>query len=305
VVATNLANDPLTARFYQVQAPITLGYSGGPLLNASNNIVAIDSWGDIVLGNQIFRASYLPTAYVVSFLMPLVNTPASLSCSSASSMPFLTAFDWAELSKQWTGDSSVLNSPIQCACCCQSLDKAKNVILTKPLQSSCTPPFCAQRNIFGLTNGLHALIAAGADETRTTGIYKSLRNVIASSDLDAVSPNERKQLYSNAGHAFAAFATHTADPQISKVASSDALVSLQKGQLLQPTESDYYTMSDLFKKDNDTDSSVAASILGNVVDAKPDLDTSKVGVDPAKLRQSVEHGVIAAANSTKSGTVEF
>lgn len=296
VVRTNLANDPSTARSYQVQAPITLGYSGGPLVNASNNIVAIDSWGDVVLGNQIFRASYLPAPYIVSFLMPLIPLRSPLSCSTAGSLPFLTAFDWAELSQSWTGNSSALNSPDQCTCCCQSLDKAKNVVLTKPLQSSCTPPFCAQKNIFGLTNGLNTLIAAGADTDRTAVVYGGLRDAIASSDLSGLSVEEKKRLYSNAGRAFAALADHTSDSVLSKTISIDALMNLQTGQLLQPSQRDYSTMSILFNKNDIPDSSLAASVLGSIVDSKMKVDASALGVDSSKLEHSVANGISALAS---------
>ena len=144
-VSTTLTNDPATSRDYEVRANMTLGYSGGPLVNASGNIVAVASWGDLIAGTQITRASYVPSPYVLRYFLSRAPASSILTaadvCTKIHAMVSLTAFDWEELSARWRGSAVILNTADQCKCCCESLDKARNAIGAPSGGESCTPHF--------------------------------------------------------------------------------------------------------------------------------------------------------------------
>ena len=152
-ISETLGSDPSITRDYQVNVNMRTGYSGGPLVNSSSNIVGIGSWGIRVNGSssqgpQLAEETYLPSTYIVSsFLISnFLNSKQSpepkwltgpQGCTNTQSLPSLTVFDIAELFPQSTQQTATAQ---QCQCCCQSLRRAPASLNLPAANMKCATP---------------------------------------------------------------------------------------------------------------------------------------------------------------------
>ncbi|SRR6266478_639928 len=145
--AAILGNEPKRARTYEVSTLLSLGFSGGPLVDSLGRVVGICSSGDtLALSQAVARASYTPVTYLTTSLAD--NIPQSqffsgaAACRNAHSLSSLTFFDFQELSAPWRSSAGVLSDASTCVCCCESLSHASNAMLATGLSTKCSPPFC-------------------------------------------------------------------------------------------------------------------------------------------------------------------
>ena len=296
VTQTVINNAPAMSRDYQVRDNIIPGYSGGPLVNASGNIVGIASWGDVIQANQVVvRASYMPSPYVLRFFLSKLP-PSSLfmsadACTRIHSFPYLTNFDWQEISAKWISQSSLLQGADQCTCCCESLDKTRSAVGAP--SGSCAPPFCAERRFYALKNAL-----AMALETKTAGddtvtSYEALRTAFSQINLAAATTDKRAELYADLGSTLAQVATNEqtkTNPAFSN-ARQEAILALNSSQLIHETPENYFAMANLFRTEGDTIHATAADVLGNVINLPPATLHSEFKINADILRKNIQAGI--------------
>jgi hypothetical protein len=299
VTGTVLNSNPASARDYQVRDNITEGYSGGPLVNASGNIVAVGSWGDTLVSGVVVRASYIPSPYILRYFLDKVP-PSSLFaaadvCVRVHMLPSLTAFDWRQLSAKWVIQSSLLQSKEQCSCCCESLDKVRNAVSAPFSTGSCVPPFCAQQRFYGLINTMEITLQTNTIDSGTVEVYRALKDTFAQIDLNQLPLEQRKQLYTTFGLTLANLATKEDAAKTPELggALSTALAVLGRSQKLGETAQDYFTIGKLFQAAGDPVNAAAANILGTVVDVPTPVVRNKLKVNPQALRNSVDAGIQA------------
>ena len=304
VTATILNSNPASSRDYQVRDSITQGYSGGPLVNSSGNIVGVASWGDILVPNLVIRASYVPSPYILRYFLdkvpPSLLFNAADSCSRVHALPSLTAFDWRQLSDKWIVQSSLLQSQDQCACCCESLDKARNAVSAPLSSGSCAPPFCAQKRLYGLTNAITIALQTNTVDGSTVQQYQALKDTFAQIDVARLPLEEQKQLYTNVGSTLTELAMNqetSRNPAFSG-ALDTALTVLSRSQQLGETPQDYFTMSKLFESEGDTVDAAAANILGTVINIPKQSVKNQLKINPDALRNSVQASIRARQAAT-------
>lgn len=295
--ATSLSNDPTLSRDYQVRATITTGFSGGPLVNTAGLVVAIDSWGDLVSTNQITRASYVPSTYILRYFLDRVPPSSILNaqdaCTTVHSLASLTVFDQWEVSKRWQTQSSLLQDQAQCACCCESLDKTANPMFGAPLVGgSCQPPFCPQRRLFGIVNSIAVALATKAVDSDTSKLYEALKATVDEIPFNQLSKDQQKTIYETYGHTLSSLSESelTRNDPAFKDARTLALGAFWKGQKIEEDAGTYEAMGRLFKAAGDVKNAQAADILGIITASDSHLAATQLKINPDVLRKSVERG---------------
>jgi hypothetical protein len=304
VTTTVLSNDLVSSRQYEVRANMTTGYSGGPLVNASGMVVAVDSWGEVIGQNQVTKAFYIPSTYILNSFLDKAP-PSSLlnsddACTKVDSFISLTAFDFQELSQRWIGGNALLQSQDQCTCCCKLLHKAPNAAI-RSLALKCSPPFCPLDRLFGLANTitLHlATKAVNADTAASYGDFNSTFNeLVARPTWD----NARLYtIYNTYGQTLAALSK--SDQIRGNVAFVDApqfaLRGLEGSQLLKERSATYMEMGELFAISGDSASAHAATTLGEIVgSAHISAAAREKGVKVDTLRFQVRNSAFMKAEA--------
>ncbi len=297
VTRTVLNNSPAMSRDYQIRDDIIPGYSGGPLVNVSGNIVAIASWGDVIQANQVVvRASYMPGPYVLRYFLDKLP-PSSLfsgsgACTQVHSLAYLTAIDWQEISARWISQANLLQGTDQCTCCCESLDKTRSAV-GAPAGSSCAPPFCAERRFYALTNAVSMALQTNTVSDDTVSAYKGLKAAFSQIDLKSATTEKRADLYAELGSTLAEIATNeqtSANPAFVK-SREEAIVALNNSQQVHETPKNYFIMADLFRAAGDKVHATAASVLGSVIGLSATAVHSELKINPDALRKNVQAGV--------------
>lgn len=290
--AAILSNDPAMSRDYQVRINITTGYSGGPLVNSSYNIVGIASWGDIVEQGQVTRASYIPSRYIIrEFLERAPKSPLFASadvCSQIHAFTHLTAFDWGELSQRWVLNAALLQSQDQCDCCCDSLDKTPNAISTRVVTGNCNPPFCAEQRFYSVINGLKIAQDTNAPVEYKTKAYEAVKIAFHQIDVKALSTQHQETILTTLGQTVGALALSTDTTNLPAFSDARliALSALMKTQLIHETSQNYQLMGALFKKNGDNVDATAANVLGMVLDL-PASSRAQLKINTETLRHQV------------------
>lgn len=303
-IDTVLNSDPNKSREYQVRENVTPGYSGGPLLNASDDIVAIASWGDTIANSVITRASYLPSAYILRYFPKHIPPPSNLTaadaCAYAQPLPFLTAFDWAELSSRWIAHKELLQTPDQCTCCCASLDKTRNPVSAPQAGGSCAPPFCAEQRLYGLSNQVLLALETHSVDADTTAAYKAMELTISRISIAQTAEGKRMEIYQTIATVYRkiAISDEVAKNPSFRDASKIALWALERNQQIHEVPQNYLQMSDLFRIQGDDVNAAAATVLGNVLNLPSSAVHSQLKIDPKALRKSVQAGALAEIGNT-------
>lgn len=297
VTGTVLNSSPALSRDYQVRDNIIPGYSGGPLVNASASIVAIASWGDVILANQVVvRASYIPAPYIVRYFLNKVQPSALLSgpnaCTLVHSLSYLTMFDWQELSARWISQAALLQGSDQCACCCESLDKTRSAV-GAPSENTCVPPFCAERRFYALTTSVTVALETKTIDDDTVAAYKGLKVAFLQIDLSNATNDKKAKLFQDLGTVLSHIATddEAAGRSDFAKAGDEAILALNDSQQFRETPENYFAMADLFRKDGDVTHATAATVLGNVIGLPSSVVHSKLKIDPDVLRKDVQAAV--------------
>lgn len=300
VTRTVLNNNPAASRDYQVRDSITPGYSGGPLVNTSGNIVALASWGDVITSTQtVVRASYIPAPYILTFfktLPPSAVFAGPDACTRVHTMPYLTPLDWQEISARWNSQAS-LQAADQCACCCESLDKTRSAV-GAPLNASCAPPFCAERRFYAIANEIAVNLQTKVVTADTAAAYLNLKTTFSEIDLSSATDEKKEQLYTQLGSTLAQIATsdQTRDSPDFADARKDAIVALNASQQIKETPQNYFAMAELFRSGGDSTRAAAATLLGTVADIPSSTLTSQFKINPQILRNNIESGIPGQAN---------
>jgi hypothetical protein len=303
VVKTNLNSDPTKSREFQVRENVTPGYSGGPLVNASGDIVAIASWGDTIVNALVTRASYLPSAYILQYYLHRIPPPsiftAADACARAHTLPFLTAFDWAELSSRWAANGTLLQVADQCACCCESMGKARNRV-GAPESAGCVLPFCPEQRLYGLTNQVLLALKTQTVDAETASAYEAMKSTIGQINISQMSDDKKTEFYGRIATIFSQIASNdeTAKKPSFGDASKIALAALVRSQQIHESAETYLAMSDLFRIQGDDVNATAATVLGNVLTLPDDAVRKQLKIDSKTLRKSVQHGALASVASS-------
>jgi Trypsin-like peptidase domain len=299
IVNTILNSDPTKSREYQVRENVTPGYSGGPLINTSGDIVGIASWGDTITNNVITRASYLPSAYVLRFFSQRIPPPSILNagdaCTRAHPLPFLTAFDWAELSSQWVVNEDLLKVADQCTCCCESLDKVKNPVSAPHTSGSCVPPFCAEERLYGLSNQVRLALQTHSVDADTASAYRAMKLTIAQINVSQLGETKKTEIYGNIVTVFTQIANsdEVRNDASFRDAPKIALLALLKSQGIHELPQNYLAMSKLFHIQGDEVNAAASTVLGNVLTLPDATVRTQLKINPMVLRQVVQKGALA------------
>ena len=298
VTQTVLNNAPSSSRDYQVRDNITPGYSGGPLVNASGNIVGVASWGDVQNGTFATRASYVPSQYILRFFLGRAPIPSMLSaadaCTRVQPLPSLTVFDWDQLSQRWVSQSNLLQSQEQCNCCCASLDKARNASIAPGAVGSCRPPFCAEQRFYGLANAIELAVATKTVDAGTAVQYQAFKATFRQIDLQQLPPERQRDLYTKFGSMAGELATNSEASKHSEFsdAGDTAIVALERSQQIKETQDNYYSMAKLFQAEGDAKNAIAASVLATVIDESPST-VHELKINPQALRKSIQASALA------------
>jgi hypothetical protein len=301
-VTTSLASDPTLTRDYQIRQLITPGYSGGPLLNSSGNIVGVASWGDVIVNGQaVTRASYVPAAFVLRYFLDLARIPkpspltSTDACIRAHSLSFLTAFDWEQLSSRWAAQANLLQVADQCQCCCESLDKVKNAFAAPSSTGSCSPPFCAQQRLYGLSNAILLAVRTNTIDASTADLYKQTKAVVHQVDVVHLSKEEKLSFYDRVATLFTTIAKtkNMMEDSTYDDATKVAFTAVLKSSRIQESAGTYQAFSDLFGIDGDHTHAAAATILGQVIQLPEATVRSQLKINQDQLRKSVQQGALA------------
>lgn len=304
ITATVLNSDPARSRDYQVRDNITLGYSGGPLVNTSGDVVAVASWGDVSIGNQIVRGSYVPSLYVLRYFLDRAPTSVLLAaadaCDHIHSLPYLTSFDWQELSARWNTQANLLQNAEQCTCCCESLDKARNALGAPSVIGSCAPPFCAERRFYALAETVSLALQTKSTDAGTARAYQSLKLAFAQIDVKKLPAEKQSYLLTRFGTTLSEIATNdetSHDPAFSD-ARGIAIAALERSQQIKEIPENYFVMAELFKSVGDKIHAAAADVLGTVIDVPASAVRSDLKINRDALLKNLQAGVAAQSKDT-------
>jgi hypothetical protein len=293
---TRLSNKPTDRRDYIVRANLKKGYSGGPLTNASFSIVGIGSWGTRMdgsgnQGSQIFDATYVPSYYLIFYLLSHVPPSAWLSnpqgCTNTSSLSYLTVFDMEELFPPGIQQKPTLHD---CQCCCDSMLRAPSSLNLTIARMQCTQQIntdCTGQKILALSNNIQLAVLTSNVSDATADQYSQLRQSIASIDRKNYSTNSRARLYDSFASTSALLATsNQANREPFKTASNDALFAIKQRIEIGATASSYSTMSSVYSQLGDPANATAASKMASVV-GQPKSAQKSVNINQNALKKQL------------------
>lgn len=265
-VTLSLSSNPTISRDYDVRASLKVGYSGGPLVNSSNNIVGIASWGNGIgagaTGGQILDATYLPSTYIAFYFLSLVQPSPWFSgtqgCTNNQALPYLTLIDMGELFPV----SVTTPSTAQCTCCCQLLPRAPNALNSRVPTSCQLQASCSQQQIFPLARSIQLAAITGNVDSNTVSEYIQLRKAVAGVQSSQLTDEQKSKLYGSFGSASAALATkYAATSGAFASTPEDALIAFKKQSNITEDFTMYQTVSSVLTSQGEATRAGAATLL--------------------------------------------
>jgi hypothetical protein len=119
---------------FDVTGTITLGFSGGPLLNDKGLVVGVASWGPILpLTTTAIKAKFTSFRVLGARLAHSENVPSSdlltneaTACQLVRSLPSIAGMTVREMMMKWTLNNL---TDTQCTCCCSAFEKIQHTAL--------------------------------------------------------------------------------------------------------------------------------------------------------------------------------
>lgn len=331
-----LGNEPKKARTYEISTLLSLGFSGGPLVDSLGRVVGICSWGDtLALSQAVARASYTPVTYLTNSLIDHIPQSqfftGGVACQNAHSLPSLTFFDFQELSAPWRSSAGALSDASTCVCCCESLSHASNAMLATGLSARCAPPFCLTERFEATRKAVSLFLNQFAPDAPKLALsYRALYELRKEIDSDhSIAVLTRWQ----SDITFAEIASDISSrreflrfPYLSSARTDaiDAYIALMK-EFAKPTDTDkthevaksesqaYYDVATFLSETLDSDNQrgfQAAILLGTIAKTSDETNRSfdesvkQLAIDPGKLKGYVAQDLEIARSGAKASTAK-
>jgi hypothetical protein len=245
----------------------TLGFSGGPLVDSSDRVVGVCSFGSRV-GTGAFtgQASYTPNTYILNYLTDLPPSKflrGSNACANAETLRSLSYFDLMELSSTW---DAPLNKD-QCVCCCRALTKSINAAVYKSLASrDCLPGSCPGERLSAQIRAIELdLIKKNPDIAKLSDLYHNVGIIYAEAftDPDRLSKDEKAKIHLAFGSFLRDIATNETTAPLPEFSDAPlyALRAYAQAEWIRPKRTLYGDIADLFALVGDRTKAAKARIL--------------------------------------------